>query len=58
MNMEHLKDDITHWILKVKNGVILSGHDYGFPEIKKAVNEILGSDSIRRTGDCWIYYKN
>jgi hypothetical protein len=55
---EDVKDDISHWLPKVKKGGIIAGHDYGFPEIKKAVNEILGSDSIRKTGDCWIYFKN
>lgn len=55
---EDVKNDIIYWISKVKKGGILAGHDYGFPEIKKAVDEILGFNNIRRHHDCWIYYKN
>ena len=55
---EDVKDDVTNWISKVKKGGIFAGHDYGFDEVKRAVNEILGSDNIKKRGDCWIYYKN
>jgi hypothetical protein len=57
---EDVKDDITHWILKVKKGGILSGDDYSgyWGGVIKAVNEILGEKNIKRNGDTWIYYKN
>jgi len=55
---EDIKDDISNWILKLRGGGIIAGHDYGFIDVKKAVNEILGCDNIKRDSDCWVYYKS
>jgi hypothetical protein len=43
--------DITAWLPKVKPGGIISGHDYPYPDVRRAVDETLGPvDSI---GGCW-----
>jgi hypothetical protein len=46
---EGCKRDILAWKSKVKKGGYVSGHDYAHPdqgEVKKAVDEIFGSDKI------------
>ncbi len=53
-------EDITLWLSKVKNGGILAGHDYGYsqwPGVKKAVDQLLGSQNIHTQEGCWIFYK-
>lgn len=51
---EHIKQDIEHWLPKVKIGGILAGHDYDnhWPGVKKAVNEKFKSIMTRES--CWI----
>lgn len=46
--------DINAWLPKMKNGSIMSGHDYNSWEgVKKAVNELLGiPDKVEN--DCWF----
>lgn len=59
---EDVKDDITHWLQKVKKGGILAGDDYDlyWKGVVNAVNEILGKDNvqIKRDINIWIYHKN
>ncbi len=50
-------NDIKTWLLVVKEGGILAGHDYAHPPIKRAVYEILGNDIIHTDEDIWIYKK-
>lgn len=38
---ECAKQDILHWLPKVKTNGILSGHDAWFPGVSKAIKEIL-----------------
>lgn len=83
---EDIKDDINHWLPKVKKGGVLAGHDYYFPpqpsswglrnssnqnisldiedyhksnrsSAYKAVSEILGTENIIATQDCYVYQK-
>lgn len=51
---ESVKKDILCWRPKVKSGGILSGDDYDWEEVKKAVDEVVESPTIfpRTGGDC------
>ena len=53
---EAVKQDIIHWLPKVKHGGILAGHDYDWSGVKKAVDELLG-DNIKIYISSWIYQK-
>jgi hypothetical protein len=48
--------DIKAWLPKMKPGSILAGHDYAFPEVRKACHDVLGeknwSDPFEC--DCWM----
>jgi glycosyltransferase involved in cell wall biosynthesis len=44
---EDVKKDILNWSPKIKNGGILSGHDYNMDFVKKAVNEFFPKSSIK-----------
>ena len=58
---ESVKNDIDLWLPKVKQGGVLSGHDYsiGFFGVIQAVNEKLGIDNIViRSDSTWFYFKN
>lgn len=63
IDMEHtyeaVKNDIQHWLPKVKIGGYLAGHDYAtsWPGVPKAVNEIFGKENIIVKQTCWIYHK-
>ena len=54
---EAVREDIIAWWPKVKNGGIISGHDYqmGTPGVIAASNELLGY--VRVTGSCWWHKK-
>jgi predicted O-methyltransferase YrrM len=51
---ESVIKDIKSWLPKIKNGGIMSGHDYNsWPGVKLAVNEIFNKiDKI--DNDCWF----
>lgn len=56
-----VKQDITMYLPKVKNGGYIAGHDYinSFPDVIKAVNEIFGKDNIKKFEDSsWIIQVN
>lgn len=59
IDMEHsysaVKEDITCWLPKVKKNGILAGHDFDWPEVQKAVSEILGIENISINHTSWIY---
>lgn len=47
---EHVKDDIGYWLPKVRDGGLISGHDYGgkrWPGVKEAVDEWFGEKNIK-----------
>lgn len=56
---ECVKEDISLWLPKVKNGGILAGHDYtsSWLGVVRAVNELLGPQNIKTGSSCWIYKK-
>mgnify|MGYP003965012587 CR=1 FL=1 len=46
---EAVKEDIEHWLPKVKKGGYISGHDYPYaPGVAKAVHEVFSIDDIQR----------
>lgn len=53
---EYVFNDIKHWILKVKSGGILAGHDYHYPPVIDAVADNNLQNIISREG-CWFYEK-
>ena len=60
---EFVKQDIIHWLPKVKSGGYIGGHDIDNPEwpgVRRAVNEIFGKNIKIYTSswsDSWYYYK-
>jgi hypothetical protein len=53
---ECVKADIEAWLPKVKPGGILAGHDYGWNDVTRAVQEVLGTKvkSDPWGEGCWI----
>ena len=56
---EGVKEDIEHWLPKVKHGGIISGHDYSttWKGVVKAVDELIGKDNITLKEGAWIWKK-
>lgn len=55
---EDVKDDINHWLPKLKTGGIIAGDDYGnpdFPGVHRAVFELLDGYEVKR--GTWIFRK-
>ena len=53
---EHVKADIAAWLPKMRQGGLLSGHDYGEPcGVKQAVDEAF-SQNISLMGTCWYTF--
>jgi beta-1,4-mannosyl-glycoprotein beta-1,4-N-acetylglucosaminyltransferase len=52
---DNVKADILAWAPKVKSGGILSGHDYPFPDVERAVSELIGPVNV--IGRCWYIKK-
>ena len=50
---QSVKEDIEHWLPKIKIGGYIGGDDYSFEDVGKAVNEILGKDNIETFNDSW-----
>lgn len=49
---DDVKKDIEAWLPKTKK--LICGHDYDFPEVKKAVDELIGS--VNLVGSIWYKY--
>lgn len=63
IDMEHtydaVKQDIACWLPKIKQNGILAGHDYDWPEVKRAVLETFGGEqNIKVNKTSWIYTIN
>jgi len=46
---DHVTDDIGYWLPKVREGGIISGHDYGslrWPDVKEAVDKYFGRENL------------
>ena len=53
---ENVIADIVAWYPKVKEGGVISGHDYPTWEgVKKAVNEYFKWNDIMSREQCWIH---
>jgi predicted O-methyltransferase YrrM len=56
---EPVKQDILHWLPKIKNNGFISGHDYNLWEIKKAIDEVFQDIPIKVYSDqSWIVKKD
>jgi hypothetical protein len=53
---EQIASEIPFWLAKVKVGGVLSGHDYVWPDVKRAVNEYLTGVQEKPT-HVWYYEK-
>lgn len=53
---DYIKDDILHWFPKIKENGIISGHDYNFPDVRRAVNETF--PEVKTIGSCWYFSKD
>ena len=53
-----VKKDIEAWLPKIKNGGIISGHDYEEPSVNKAVKEIFGSQAMEFKQNRCRWYVN
>ena len=52
---EAVKADIAAWHPKVKQGGYLGGHDLCFETVKRAVDEMIGSNyTVMSDGWCWL----
>lgn len=50
-------NDIKNWLPKIKNGGIISGHDYNLDDVKKAVNEwFINIETF--SDSSWLVVKN
>lgn len=53
---EAVMQDIKCWLPKVKNGGIISGHDYCMEGVKQAVDEVFGEKNIKYFDDSsWAF---
>jgi predicted O-methyltransferase YrrM len=49
---EDIKNDIIHWLPKVKIGGILAGHDIVWPGVARAVSELIPNHYLT-SSTCW-----
>ena len=56
---EAVKEDILHWMPKIKKNGIMAGHDYHptWSGVIQAVNEVIGKDKIEQRDGCWVLWK-
>lgn len=55
---ESVKEDILHWLPKVKKGGILAGHDYSWSsEVQEAVHTFFKPGEFLESEGCWIFSK-
>lgn len=53
-----VKEDILSWLPKIKNGGIISGHDYGWNSVQQALSECFARDPDMTFQDSsWLYVK-
>lgn len=53
-----VKEDITNWFPKLKNGGILGGHDYGWSSVRRAIKDVIGEDPYMTFIDgSWFFIK-
>lgn len=54
---ESVKKDIRAWTPKLKKGGMLSGHDYDFPDVERALNELIPNWIASGIDDVWLAKK-
>lgn len=54
---EDVKDDIIHWLPKVKKGGIIAGHDIDAKSVKSAVVEMIPNYQSLPFYDVWYFEK-
>ena len=54
---EAVKQDIECWLPKVKIGGYISGHDFWYQGVNKAVREYFGNNITIMNASSWIYKK-
>ena len=52
-----VKEDITAWYPKVKDGSFIGGHDVDWPEVNKAILEVIGSPLKTFSDNSWVLQK-
>lgn len=50
-------NDIKAWTPKLKSGGMMSGHDTHFPDVMKAINELIPSWEAAGIDQCWFATK-
>ena len=54
-----VKDDINHWLPKIKTGGVISGHDWCWQTVQRSVLETMGKEPFQTFIDSsWMYIKN
>jgi hypothetical protein len=53
---DSVKEDIEHWILKVKTGGTIGGHDYFHDPVRRAIKRTIGR--VEERGSSWTYIKS
>ena len=51
---EHVKNDILTWLPKVKDDGWILGHDIDFPDVERAVRELLPNFEHAGVETCWF----
>lgn len=46
--------DVLTWLPKVKRGGVIAGHDYDYPDVFMAVNDVI-KGPIEKIGNCWLH---
>jgi predicted O-methyltransferase YrrM len=54
---EDIKNDIINWLPKVKTGGIISGHDFSWDGVTKAVKEVLPNYDYYSNENVWVHKK-
>jgi hypothetical protein len=54
---ENVKNDITGWFPKIKNGKTIAGHDYEKNGVSQAVNEFFAGRKIISNNSSWLVHK-
>ncbi len=51
-----VSSDISAWLPKVKPGGLIGGHDFDYPDVRRAVYEAFDWRDVETVGRCWLTY--
>lgn len=54
---ENVKKDISSWLTLLDVGGIMAGHDFGFPEVRRAVLDVFPEFPTSGIADIWVVDK-